>query len=533
MPTTVNRNARTMRLASGGPSHRQRLGCAPRGGKGSSESTTNGGVHMSKRFLMRLGKTPFEVFDGFDTLDRNTIGRNNGNLIFGMAAHKLFSTADTVVDANRYKINGAMAAKVNDEYDGFILPLANAFRPGFEAELARTTDFIEKLTIPFLMLSGGAQLPLDGDPAALKKIEPTVRRFAKAVLEKSSALTVRGELTAEYLRSLGFKDVIVVGCPSLTMNGRGHRVDKPDELPSGAAIAYNLQTNNPFGTDLIHDAESNYDATYMPQDLATLEFMLWGTGPYQGHDRSLPLDRSHPQFMEKKAQFQLDAPEWMRRMGEQRFSFGPRIHGNVAGILAGTPGIVLAHDGRTLELSRYHGVPAIDLTAEEAPETVAELYERADFSEFNRGHAERFDRLADFIHDNGFSHIYEPGQEKALADYNRRLDAVEFPEPQTSLWQDTPPEFVRMASVLQQRYLALKKTQKALKTGTGSGGAAELEKRIRNLEKRLSTTEASLKRSQASAAEVRATANRTDRRLNKLLGLPLGVKRMLGRRRSR
>jgi hypothetical protein len=28
-----------------------------------------------------------------------------------------------------------MAAKVNDEYDGFILPLANAFRPGFEAEL--------------------------------------------------------------------------------------------------------------------------------------------------------------------------------------------------------------------------------------------------------------------------------------------------------------------------------------------------------------------------------------------------------------
>ena len=148
MPTAVNRKAGTLRFVHGGPNHRQRLGCAPRGGKGSSESTTNGGVHMSKRFLMRLGKTPFEVFDGFDTLDRNTIGRNNGNLIFGMAAHKLFSTAGTVVDANRYKINGAMAAKVNDEYDGFILPLANAFRPGFEAELARTTDFIESRPTP-------------------------------------------------------------------------------------------------------------------------------------------------------------------------------------------------------------------------------------------------------------------------------------------------------------------------------------------------------------------------------------------------
>lgn len=488
---------------------------------------------MSKRYLMRLGKTPFEVFDGFDTLDRNTIGRNNGNLIFGMAAHKLFSTADTVVEANRYKINGSMAAKVNDEYDGFILPLANAFRPGFEAELARTTDFIEKLTIPFLMLSGGAQLPLDGDPTGLKKIEPTVRRFARAVLEKSSALTVRGELTAEYLRSLGFNDVIVVGCPSMTMNGRGHQVDKPEVLQPGSPIAYNLQTNNPFGAELIRDAESNFDATYMPQDLATLEFMLWGTDPYHGHDRNLPLDRNHSQFTEKKAQFQLDAPVWMRRMGEMNFSFGPRIHGNVSAILAGTPGLVLAHDGRTLELSRYHGVPAIDLTVEEAPKTVVELYERADFSEFNRGHAERFDRLADFIHANGFLHIYEPGQESALAEYGRRLDAVEFPPPQTSLWHDVPPEFVRMTSVLQQRYLALKKAQKGLKSGSGSGVSGEAENRIRDVEKRLSKAEDALKKSQSSVAHVRETANRADQRLSKLLGLPLGVKRILGRQRPR
>lgn len=498
-----------------------------------SESTTGGGTNMSKRYLMRLGKTPFEVCDGFETLDRNTIGRNNGNLIFGMAAHKLFSTADTVVDANRYRINAAMAAKVNDEYDGFILPLANAFRPGFEPELARTTDFIEKLKIPFLMLSGGAQLPLDGDPRALKKIEPTVRRFAKAVLEKSSALTVRGELTAEYLKSLGFKDVIVVGCPSMTMNGRGHQVNKPDALPAESPIAYNLQTNNPFGAELIRDAEANYDATYMPQDLATLEFMLWGTEPYEGHDRGLPLDRSHPQFTEGKAQFQLDAPEWIRRMGELSFSFGPRIHGNIAGILAGTPGIVLAHDGRTLELSKYHGVPAIDLNVEEEPRTVAELYERADFSEFNRGHAERFDRLADFIHANGFSHIYEPSQRQALEDYNRKLQALDFPRPQTSLWHDRPAEFVRMASVLQQRYLALKKTQKGLKSGAGTVGVGELERRIRDLEKRLSTAEAALKKSQASAAEIRATANLNERRLNKLLEVPLGVKKFLGGRRSK
>ncbi|WP_350269472.1 polysaccharide pyruvyl transferase family protein [Brevibacterium sp. CBA3109] len=340
---------------------------------------------------------------------------------------------------------------------------------------------------------------------------------------------MRGELTAEYLTSLGFKDVIVVGCPSMTMNGRGHRVDRADALTPGSSIAYNLQTNNPFGIDLITDAEANFDATYMPQDLATLEMMLWGTTPYSGHDERLPLSRSHSQFSEAKAQFQLDAPVWIQRMRDMSFSFGPRIHGNVAAILAGTPGLVLAHDGRTLELSRYHGVPTIDLTVEECPRTVAELYSRADYTEFNRGHSERFDRLSDFIHDNGFTHIYDPGQERALADYEDRLASTNYPDPQTSLWHDVPPEYVRMASKLQDRYLALKKAQKAIK----ANGAAKLpENKLREVESRLDKAEAALGRTQSSVKSVRVTADRADRRVDKMMKVPLGLKKMLRSRRS-
>lgn len=489
---------------------------------------------MSKRYLMRLGKTPFETADGFDTLDRNTIGRNNGNLIFGAASHKLFTTEDTVVEPNQYKINKTMVDRVNAEYDGFILPLANAFRPGFEAELTRTAEFIERLKIPFLMLSGGAQLPLDGNPAGLKKIEPAVKRFARAVLEKSSSLTVRGELTADYLNSLGFKDVIVVGCPSMTMNGRGHRVDKPDSIEPGSPVAYNLQTNNPFGGSLISDAEMHYDATYMPQDLATLELMLWGTTPYIADDDRLPLERTHQQFSEGKAEFQLDASTWIRRMSEMKFSFGPRIHGNIAAILGGTPGIVMAHDGRTLELSRYHGIPTIDLNVRDSPEKIAELYERADFSEFNRGHPERFDKLSDFIHDNGFTHIYDPGQEQARADYESRIEATEYPAPQKSIWCDIPPEFARMASVLQKRHLAVKKAQKAgAKSKSSDDQTAWILERLETAEKRLTKSEASLETMRSKLKTATTKADRADSRVNKLLRLPLGVKNLLSKRHNR
>jgi hypothetical protein len=410
---------------------------------------------------MRLGKTPFDVYDGFDTLDWNTIGGNSGNLLFGAASHKLFSTKDTTVDANRYIINKSMVGRVNSEYDGFILPLANAFRPSFEDELLRTAEFIEGLKIPFLMLSGGAQLPLDRDPSALRKIEPTIKRFARAVLNKSSSLSVRGEITADYLRSLGFNDVIVVGCPSLTMNGRGHSVSTP-LLSEGDPVAYNIETSTPFGGELIAEAESKYRATYVPQDAATLAMMLWGTAPYTASDPRLPLHKEHTQFANGRAEYQLDASTWIRRMSDMKFSFGPRIHGNIAAVLAGTPAVVLAHDSRTAELAGYHEIPSIDSRGDSLPKTVQALYEHADFKQFNTGHSERFDRLSDFIHENGFAHIYDTGQEQAREEYESALASITFPPAQRAIWTDWSPESIRAASVMQRRYTQMRGVEKRM-----------------------------------------------------------------------
>src|SRR5699024_2279213 len=91
----------------------------------------------------------------------------------------------------------------------------------------------------------------------------------------------------------------------------------------------------------------------------------------------------------------------------------PGRTGNIAAILAGTPAVMLAHDSRTLELARYHGIPSLVRGADGQPGSVQELFSHADFTEFNRGHAERFETLSRFIHDNGFSHIYDPGPQAA------------------------------------------------------------------------------------------------------------------------
>ena len=47
--------------------------------------------------------------------------------------------------------------RANSEFDVFVVPMANAFRADFVDSLDRLTDFIERLTIPVVVVGVGAQ----------------------------------------------------------------------------------------------------------------------------------------------------------------------------------------------------------------------------------------------------------------------------------------------------------------------------------------------------------------------------------------
>ncbi|MFJ2619680.1 polysaccharide pyruvyl transferase family protein [Glutamicibacter sp. NPDC087344] len=385
------------------------------------------------RILIRAGKSPFDAYSAHETFDTNLIGSNNGNLIFASATHKLLSAEGVSIGTRMFGWSEALAAKASDEYDMFVLPLANAFRPTFEGQLKKITQFIDKLTIPTVMLSGGAQSH-NGSFDHLKPMEPTIKAFCKAVLRKSSHITVRGERSAEYIRSLGFTDVMVIGCPSLTTNGPGHTVPQLAEKDS-YRIAYNIETSKDLLGELISEVERNHDATYFPQDLATMEMMLWGLDKQKPkRDQRLPLYSSHNQFASDKAEFFLDASTWIRRMKDFDFSFGPRIHGNIVPILAGTPSVVFAHDSRTQELVEYHEIPHFKPSEVKNVKSLDEVVERADFTKFNAGHSARVNKVKWFLNENGIKTIFDEGEEKARASYEASLTEVALPPAQGTDW---------------------------------------------------------------------------------------------------
>lgn len=391
-------------------------------------------IQSMTRILIRAGKSPFAVLDSYETFDRNVIGNNNGNLLFSSAAHKLLAAEGVTVKAHGFNFSAAQAPRASAEFDHFVLPLANAFRVGFEPQLKRITQFVEKLSIPTVMLSGGAQSGADGTFNNLRPIEGSVKAFCKAVLRNSSHITVRGEKTAEYIRSLGFNDVMVIGCPSMTMNGPGHTV-RDVEQKDVYDIAYNIESSKDLMGELVASVETAHAATYFPQDMGTFELMLWGLEKHKaGRDDRLPLRMEHAQFTRNMAEFHLDPFTWINRMRDFDLSFGPRIHGNVIPILAGTPSVVFAHDSRTQELSEYHEVPHFTPEEVESVTSLDQVIERADFAKFNAGHTSRFNKVTEFLNENGLKTIYDAGQENARKKYEARLAGLLFPEPQKSEW---------------------------------------------------------------------------------------------------
>ncbi|MFC4503274.1 MULTISPECIES: polysaccharide pyruvyl transferase family protein [Streptomyces] len=385
-----------------------------------------------KRILLRSGKSPFDVVPVEEALHRDVIATNAGNLIFSDAAHKILTVPGAAeVVSNGMRTDLGAAGRINEEYDAFVVPLANAFRPSFEGSLQRLTRLISRLRIPVVVLGVGAQAGLDNDPARLKAMEPSVREFVSAVLERSASIGVRGEFTAKYLTDMGFKDVEIIGCPSLFMYGDRLKVEKRvPALTAASRIAINgSHSAVRYGglEPIITGAHARYpNLCFIGQNITDARQLHWrDVDSSAGRVRQMPTHPEHPMYQEDKVRVYVDPVTWIDDLEEYDFSFGSRIHGNIAALLAGTPVTVLCGDSRTLELCRYFEIPHRQL--DEVPSDVdpARLYEEADFGGLTGNHRERFDRFTAFLEKNGLENTFTHGDGGEA--FEKKLGSLNFP----------------------------------------------------------------------------------------------------------
>ena len=179
-------------------------------------------------------------------------------------------------------------------------------------------------------------------------VKPATTRFVRAVLEHSPSIGVRGEQTRDYLNSLGFGDehVKVIGCPSMFMYGPDLNVEKKVEsLNVDSPIALNVSPYVPqMGPISLYAAEHFPNLVYMAQNIQTLELMLYGSYPKGKRMNAMaaqgaPITLDHPLIRSDRVRFFLDPKTWFDHLAQYDFSFGTRIHGNIAALLAGTPAL--------------------------------------------------------------------------------------------------------------------------------------------------------------------------------------------------
>ena len=359
------------------------------------------------RILMRSGKSPDERYSPASALAINYIGNNLGNLVFTNASHWLMNTANQETISSHLRIEPNDADWINENYDAYVIPLANAFRQSFKDKLQAITDLIKKLDIPVMVLGVGAQVPLGNDFSHLKSMDQDVKNFVKAVLEKSARIGVRGEATKEYLTLLGFSEVDVIGCPSMFIHGEYVPLNQSgtySQITSESRIALNFSPYVRKCESLVERSYKSYPRLdYFVQDIETMQTVvsktpLESTGKFSG----IPNYFQHPLFLQGRVRFHVDPISWMNDLRNYEFSFGTRIHGTIAAITSGVPATLIAHDSRTTELAEYFGIPYLKAT-ELMPETsVSDLFEMWDSSKLLNGHAARFAAIKNFIEANGF-----------------------------------------------------------------------------------------------------------------------------------
>jgi Polysaccharide pyruvyl transferase len=381
------------------------------------------------RIALRSAKNPWDAVSPLANYRYNTFGNNVGNLVFSEAVHRALSTARAEVESNRFVVSAIEADRLNAESDVFVVPLANAFRPSFADALERLTQMIERLTIPVVVAGVAAQGTVDYDSKRLRNIEPIVKRFVAAVLDRSATIGVRGEFTADYLRQLGFSAVDVIGCPAMFMWGSNLEVTrKVTDLGPDARLSLGVSPYlKAMGPVLDHHLQRYRDLTYIAQDRDTLGALVIGRSVDHPRFADAPVRTTHQAFVEDKIRFFVDPRPWLNHLRQRDYYVGSRIHGSMIALLAGTPATVLVHDSRTRELAEFHRIPHRRLGKIAPTVDAAELYREMRLDSMSATHQANFTNYLGFLERNNLPHIWTAGESPAV--FDRQVAAAPLAAP--------------------------------------------------------------------------------------------------------
>jgi hypothetical protein len=330
------------------------------------------------------------------------IGQNSGNLAFQYASATLF-------DAD-YRFIGHSGIPYGDPNgwvgsDFVVFPAANHLRRG--ADWSGLCRYFMRAKCPLIVLGLGAQAgsnEREQDVITEMLGDRNLKAFCDVLRDRGALITVRGEFSRRVCEAFGLKSTLVLGCPSAMINKDPFLGSLIEARLQAAASSRFFPVSVTAASAL--EIAKDKDRFRMERELLQHLFIQGGTYVQQsGGLTTIDLfrgiynadsayeiavmrkaiapkltDQEFVNRIEKYGNFFTDAREWIKHQAMHSLSVGSRLHGNMLALAGGTPGVIVPHDTRTLELSEVMHIPTLKSEVFKPGRSLHDCLERVEFS---------------------------------------------------------------------------------------------------------------------------------------------------------
>lgn len=301
-----------------------------------------------------------------DEMFLQNLGSNSGNILFSEGLYR------SVKDAKRLTYHFDNHAL--DDCDVVVIAAANWLNAS--SDFGEIAARLEQTKLPIIICGIGLQ---QTNPHEYPELTEGTMRLLRLAESSQGAIFTRGDQSAAFLQKvLKLHCVVSTGCPSLllarpALNGRPVPAKRRRFRLQGPKLGLHstrhLWDRTAVGVQLklYRQAMSSSSSLILQSELPEI---LALSGGLRGHESGKAavaiLERVYAKpfakiqdYLQKKAIYHAQLEDWLGALGELDFCFGTRVHGTIAALLAGTPAVLMVHDGRTAELAERMNLPSI------------------------------------------------------------------------------------------------------------------------------------------------------------------------------
>ena len=263
--------------------------------------------------------------------------------------------------------------KINETYDFIAIPCANWLNSYSNWDWM--SDLLDQVEIPLVPIGLGLQA--NSTDLSAVTINDSCMRLARIFQAKAKMISVRGDFTRDYLRSIGIDNVVTTGCPSLYMRmNHGNSPLADDDSICLQSTRYGITgefvEKSSINREIFRVAKARNADIIFQSEPEEIRYLISGDISALALERAPNLlanlygfetAQELATFLDEHGKVFTDLDAWSRHVRTKSVNIGTRLHGTILALNSDVPAALIPHDSRTSEMAAFANMPTVELGA--------------------------------------------------------------------------------------------------------------------------------------------------------------------------